>query len=105
MPLYEYRCQSCGRKVTVLVGMTADAQELRCEHCQSTDLRKLVSRFVRGRDEDTRIDEFVDQLDVMGEPDSASRARDLLREAGKAMDDDMSDEMEEMFEADQEGED
>lgn len=103
MPIYEYRCQACGKKVAILVGMTADSEEEACPHCGGKDLSRLVSRFVRGRDEDARIDEIADRLEFMGEPESEAGMRSMMREMGKAMDEDMADEMEEMFEADMEG--
>ncbi len=62
---------------------------------------KLFSRFVRGRDEDARLDELTDRLDIMGEPETEREARELVREAGKALDEDFSDEMEEMYELDE----
>lgn len=82
----------------------ASTEEPSCSHCSSTRVSKLVSRFARGRTEDDRIDEMADQLEDMGEPDSPSEMRRMVREMGKAMDEDSSDEMEEMFEADMAGE-
>lgn len=102
MPIYEYRCQNCARKVTLLVGMIAAADEEVCPHCGSRNLSKLVSRFRRGRTEDDRVDEMADRLEVMGEPESPSAIRSLVKEMGRAMDEDFSDEMEEMFEVDME---
>ncbi|MCW5937146.1 MAG: zinc ribbon domain-containing protein [Fimbriimonadaceae bacterium] len=102
MPLYEFRCGGCGRKVTLLVGVVASDGADCCPHCGSADLTKLVSRFRRGRSEDDRVDELADRVELMGEPDSSSGMRSLVREMGKAMDDDMADEMEELFETDME---
>ena len=104
MPVFEYRCAVCNSKFTLLVGMTSDSDDDRCPHCGSADIAKLVSKFTRGRTEDDRIDELADRLEVMGEPDSSAETRRLVREMGKAMDEDMSDDMEEMFEADASGE-
>lgn len=84
--------------------MTSDEAEETCPSCGSPDLKKLVSKFRKGRTEDDRVDELADRLEVMGEPESPGQMRDLVREMGKAMDDDMSDDMEEMFEADMEDE-
>ena len=50
-----------------------------------------------------RLDEMADRLETFGEPESNAEMRQMARELGKAMDDDMADEMEEMFEADLEG--
>lgn len=88
--------------MTLLVGMTAEADEDACTHCGSHSLTKLVSRFKRGRNENSRVDEMADHLESIGEPESPAQMREIVKEMGRAMDDDMSDEMEEMFEADME---
>ena len=103
MPIFEYRCQACARKFSALIGMTAEADNEKCPHCGSSQVTRLVSRFARVRSEDDRVDQFSDEMDVIGEPDNSNRMRSMVREMGKAMDDDMSDEMEEVFEADMEG--
>ena len=84
--------------------MTAQPDDERCPNCGSSDTAKLVSRFARYRNEDDRVDELADRLETMGEPDSGSQMREMMKEMGKAMDEDVSDEMEEMFEADMSGE-
>ena len=104
MPIYEYRCLECKRKFSALIGMTAQADDDSCPHCHAKNAERLVSRFSRLRSEDDRIDAMADSLEVMGEPDSPSEMRRMMREMGKAMDEDASDEMEEVFEADMAGE-
>jgi putative FmdB family regulatory protein len=103
MPIYEYRCEDCKKKFSALIGMTAEPDNEKCSHCGSLHSKRLVSRFARLRTEDDRIDEIADELEIMGEPDSPTKMRSMVREMGKAMDDDMSADMEEMFEADMEG--
>ena len=103
MPIYEYRCAGCARKFSALIGMTAEPDDEACPHCGSKETTRLVSRFRRGRTEDDRVDELADQLELMGEPDNPAEMRQMVREMGKAMDEDLADEMEEMFEADMEG--
>lgn len=100
MPVFEFRCAACGKKYQTLVGMTAEPDVLACPNCGAQRGTKLVSRFARYRTEDDRIDEVADRLEAMGEPESAGGMRDLVRDMGKAMDDDMADEMEEMLESD-----
>jgi len=104
MPIYEYRCDACRKRFSLLVGMTAEPDEEKCPHCGSPTITKLVSRFYRYRSEDDRIDELADTLETMGEPDDPKEMRRIVREMGKAMDEDMSEEMEELFEADMAGE-
>ena len=103
MPVYEYRCVSCKRKFSALIGMTAQADDESCPHCGAKNAERLVSRFARLRSEDDRMDAIADNLEMMGEPESPSEMRRVMREMGKAMDEDVSDEMEEVFEADMAG--
>jgi len=100
MPVFEFRCQACGKKFSTLVGMTAEADDESCPHCGSKQTEKLVSRFARYRSEDDRMVEIADRLDSMDEPDSPAEMRSMMRDVGKALDEDVSDEMEEMFESD-----
>jgi len=100
VPIYEYRCQDCRKKFSALVGVVAQSDDEKCPHCGSAHTAKLVSRFARLRSEDDRVDALADQLETMGEPDSPRQMREMVREMGKAMDEDLSDEMEEMFEED-----
>jgi putative FmdB family regulatory protein len=103
MPVFEYRCPHCNRKFSVLVGMTAEKDDEKCPHCGGEGATRLVSRFARVRVEDDRVDELADNLEQMGEPDSPAQMRSMVKEMGKALDEDLSAEMEEMFEADMEG--
>lgn len=104
VPVYEYRCADCGRKFQALVGMVVQDSDEKCPNCGSTNTAKLMSRFQRGRNEDQRIDELADRMETMGEPDSPAQMREMMKEMGRAMDEDASDEMEELFEADMAGE-
>jgi len=83
--------------------MTAEADDEKCSHCGSTSTSKLVSRFARYRTEDDRIDDLADRLETMGEPESATEMREVMKEMGRAMDEDVSDEMEQLFEDDMAG--
>jgi putative FmdB family regulatory protein len=40
MPIYEYRCNTCGKEFEQLVNR---GEETRCKHCGSKDLKKLLS--------------------------------------------------------------
>lgn len=103
MPIYEFRCLACGKQFSCLVGMTSESDDLSCPECGSDRAERLVSKFRRGRTEDQRVDEMGERLGAMSEPDSPAAVRPLVRELGQALDDDLADEMEEMFEADMEG--
>ena len=64
MPLYEYRCKSCGREFTELSGVVSDSQAPSCTACGSQELEKLVSRFRAGRDETQRVVSATDALEA-----------------------------------------
>jgi hypothetical protein len=84
--------------------MVSDVDDSKCPHCGSVETAKLVSRFARYRSEDDRIEELASRIESTGEPDSPREMRTMMREMGKALDEDSSDEMEELFEADMAGE-
>ena len=44
MPIYEYKCQTCGRIFDLLVRTEAQAETPHCKHCDSPALKRLVSR-------------------------------------------------------------
>jgi putative FmdB family regulatory protein len=103
VPIFEFRCQDCQNKFSTLVGMVAGAGDANCPKCGSSKTDKLVSRVAKFRTEEGRIDEIADRLEGMDEPESGSEMRSILRELGKAADDDVSEDMEDLFEADMEG--
>jgi hypothetical protein len=83
--------------------MVVGDSDVSCSNCGSGQVQKLISKFVQGRSEDDRIDEMADRLESMGDPEYESEMREMMRELGRASDEDMADEMEEMFESDMEG--
>lgn len=46
MPIYEYRCRSCRRNVSLFFRSVAAAAEPRCPNCGGTELERLFSRVV-----------------------------------------------------------
>ena len=43
MPIYEYRCASCGEKSTFFLRSIGAPLEPRCRHCGGRDLRRIIS--------------------------------------------------------------
>ena len=97
MPIYEYRCTGCKRKVTVLTLRVSEAVEPRCDHCGSRELTRLMSRFAMVRSEDSRLDDLADpsSLDGLDENDPKSMAR-WMRKMGKELGEDAGDDFDEM---------
>ncbi|MGB9454803.1 MAG: zinc ribbon domain-containing protein [Bryobacteraceae bacterium] len=48
MPLYEYRCQKCGKTFEMLRRMRDADSDLECPECQSEEVERLLSRFASG---------------------------------------------------------
>ena len=96
MPIYEYRCAGCRRKVTVLTLRVSEQVDPVCEHCGSRDLTRLMSRFAMVRSEDARLDDLADPSSLSGldENDPKSMAR-WMRKMGKELGED-STELDEM---------
>ncbi len=92
MPIYEYRCLGCGRRVSLLIRSFAAAGDSRprCPHCQSENLRRLMSRVAVLASEESRLDSLADpsSLGDVDENDPRSVARWMRRmgqEAGEDM--------------------
>ncbi len=57
MPIYEYRCSSCGRRVSILV--RGSSTELGCTACGSTELTRLFSSFAVRRPDTAIYDDIL----------------------------------------------
>ncbi len=100
MPLYEFSCRDCQKRFTFLSGVVAGNGEARCPVCQSQNLKKLMSKFARGRSDDARMDAMGEKLETQNfdDPREVRRfAREMGREMGAETGEDMSDEMEAML--------
>lgn len=79
MPIYEYRCESCGRKISLLMRMGEEAQT--CPRCGASRLTRLYSRFALARSEEDRLERLADEIEMSGidENDPKSVARWMRR--------------------------
>jgi len=103
MPLYEYRCASCKKRVTILTLRASEQVDAVCDHCGARTLERLMSRFAMGRSDEARMDALADPSNLSGldENDPASVARwmkKMSREMGDEVGgggdiDEMADEM------------
>jgi putative FmdB family regulatory protein len=65
MPTYEFRCNQCGRKVTLVYKTYADYDQAvpTCTHCQSTHLTRLISRVAIQRSPISRLMADPERMD------------------------------------------
>ena len=66
MPIYEYRCQDCKRRVSIFWRTFSDAESGApvCPRCGGTDLTRLISRVRVLRSEDSHLDAMSDSGDL-----------------------------------------
>ena len=62
MPIYEYFCHDCERRVSIFWRTFAKAQEgtPACPRCDGANLTRLISRVRLVRSEDSRLDDLAD---------------------------------------------
>ena len=86
MPIYEYRCNKCKKKVSVLTLRVSETVDPECDRCGSKDLSRLMSRFATVKSEEARLDALADpgSLSGLDENDPKSMAR-WMRKMGKEM--------------------
>ena len=49
MPIYEYRCQSCGKVSSFFVRSIGSEVNAVCGHCQSAEMERRMSSFAMGK--------------------------------------------------------
>jgi putative FmdB family regulatory protein len=78
MPIYEYRCQDCRRRVSRFYrSFAASEGQITCPRCGGTRLVRLISRVAVVRSEESRLDDLSDpsMMDDLDENDPKSLAR------------------------------
>ncbi len=58
MPIYEYRCNQCGREFSELFLNPKKIKKARCKYCHGSNLTRLVSSFSVHQTEESRLAQF-----------------------------------------------
>ena len=97
MPIYEYRCTDCQRKVSVLTLRVSESVDPVCDRCGSRKLTRLMSRFALVRSEESRLGDLSDPSSLSGvdENDPKSMAR-WMRKMGKELGEDGGEDFDQM---------
>jgi putative FmdB family regulatory protein len=97
MPIYEYRCQDCGRKLSVLWRSRSDVKTPHCRRCGSENMTRLISRVRVIRSEESRMDDLADDaaLADLDENDPRSLGR-WMRKMSREMGEDLGPEFDEI---------
>src|SRR5204862_5091330 len=92
MPIYEYECHDCRRRVSLLVRTIAGAGDVACPRCGSASLTRLMSRFATPKSEEARLEGLAgdDALGGLDENDPGSVAR-FMKKMGREFGDELGD--------------
>ena len=101
MPIYEYRCQRCNKRMSLFIRSFAAVEDARprCAHCGSEDLRRLVSRIAVLGSEERHLDDLADPSSMgdVDENDPRSVGR-WMRRMGQETGEDLGPEFSEVCE-------
>jgi putative FmdB family regulatory protein len=99
VPIYEYRCNGCGRRVSIFQRSIQSAVAAVCSHCGSGDLARLISRVAVVRSEESRLDSMASDVGLadLDERDPRSLAR-WARRMGREMGEELGPEFDEVVE-------
>lgn len=98
MPTYDYRCEACGRRSSIYQTYEEYGKKaVKCPHCGSAEMRRLIHRVRFARSEESRLESLAEP-DAWGdfdESDPRSMAR-MMRKMGEELGEDMPPEFDEV---------
>jgi putative FmdB family regulatory protein len=94
VPIYEYECEGCHRRISLLIRSRAAAEAPRCPRCGGAALSRLMSRFATVKSEDARLDSLSDPSSFgdLDENDPQSVAR-FVKKMGHEMGEDLGEDL------------
>jgi putative FmdB family regulatory protein len=97
MPIYEYRCDDCGKTSEFLLIKSDEAFTPQCKKCKSKKMSRVLSRVRVIRSEESRMESLADPSKWGGldESDPKSMAR-WMKKMGKEMGEDMGEDVDQM---------
>lgn len=108
MPIYEYGCYDCRKRVHIFFRSFADVETRQavCPRCGGIRLKRLVSKVAVVRSEESRLESLADPTHLAGldENDPRSMAR-WMRKMSSEVGEDLGDEFNEVVDRLEAGED
>ena len=97
MPIFEYRCDDCGRISEFLVIKTDETFIPQCKRCKSKRMSRVLSKVRVIRSEESRMESLADPSKWGGldEKDPKSMAK-WMKRMGKEMGEDMGEDIDQM---------
>ena len=105
MPLYEYRCLSCGRPARVRLSYAEyDGSSPVCPHCGQDSLQRRVSRIAVARSDNSRVDSLMTDESLAGLEDDPRAMGRFMRAMSRETGEELGGEMGEVAERLEKGE-
>jgi putative FmdB family regulatory protein len=100
MPIYEYRCTDCKRRVSIFFRSFAAVTDPTCPNCGGRNLTRLVSRVATIKSEEARLEALADPSNFgdVDENDPKSVARFMRKMGDQLGGEDLGPEFNEMVE-------
>jgi len=97
MPIYEYRCEDCGRISEFLLIKTDEIFVPQCKRCKSKKMSRVLSRVRAIRSEESRMESLADpsKWGDLDERDPKSMAK-WMKRMGKELGEDMGEDVDKM---------
>ena len=92
MPIYEYRCEDCGRISEFLLIRTDEIFVPQCKRCRSRKMSKVLSKVRAIRSEESRMESLADpsKWGDLDERDPKSMAK-WMKRMGRELGEDVGD--------------
>ncbi len=99
MPIYEYRCEDCGRVSEFLLLKSDEVFIPQCKRCKSKKMSRILSRVRVIRSEESRLESLADpsKWGDLDERDPKSMAR-WMKRMGKELGEEMGEDVDQMVE-------
>ncbi len=97
MPIYEYRCDDCGKVSEFLLIKREDAFIPQCKRCKSKKMSRVLSKVRVIRSEESRMESLADpsRWGGLDEKDPKSMAK-WMKKMGNEMGEDMGEDVDQM---------
>jgi putative FmdB family regulatory protein len=97
MPSYEYRCLDCHRKFEIFMSFSEyGTRQVQCQHCQSTNIRRLISRVRFARSDESRLENLADPANLANLEDDPKSLGRMMRQMSGEVGEEMGPEFDEV---------
>ena len=97
MPTYEYRCLDCERSFSIVLSYEEYGEhEVRCSHCDSDHVQRLISPVRVAKSEEQRLEDLADPAALEGLEDDPKALGKMMRKMSNEMGEDLGPEFDEV---------